>query len=79
MAHHLGHGAGAQGPDRAREGGAEIEAPVTINVTLNEGEAQSVQITPETSSVAWTIPLEDALLGMENTVDIQIEQQSAAS
>lgn len=57
-------------------GGGTMEAPVTINVTLNEGEAQSVPITPETLEVVRALTFEEVLLGAENTLDIQVEGQA---
>ena len=58
--------------------GSAIEAPVTISVTLNGGAAQAVTLTPEALDALHALTFEDALLGAENTVHIQMQGPGAA-
>lgn len=68
-------------------GDATIATPVTLDVILNAGAAQSVRITPEVFNTvqAFTAPAftqtltfgaDDVLLGAENTLEIQLDHST---
>ncbi len=56
---------------------AESAAPVTVNVTLNENEIQSATLALASLDTQPPLAFEEALLGAENTVDIQIDEPGA--
>ena len=56
-----------------RGGGEQINASVTI--TLNGGQAKTVQVTPENFDVVQLVSFDDVNPGGENVVEIKSEGQ----